>query len=81
MEHIVSKFYEAHSFFQCIDTADGTHVGIKKRSVNTNGNINRKRHYTLHIEASTGYNCCFFDVIIKWPGRVHDARVERWCNS
>ena len=27
------------------------------------------------MEACVDANCCLFDVNIKWPGSVHDARV------
>ena len=65
IEEMVSNFYNSHGFPQCIGAVDGTHVGVKRPSLNANDFINRKRKYTLNIQAAADYNDCFFDVVIK----------------
>ena len=62
-------------FAQSIDAMDGTHVCIKKPSFNVNDFINKKGHYTLKIYAFADCNYCFLDVVIKWPGSLHETQM------
>ena len=71
---IFSKFHLAHGFLQCLGAVDRNHVNIKKPKTNTNDYMNRKGHYSFNVQAAADYQYCFFDVVIKWPGSVHDAR-------
>ena len=75
IEEMTSNFYNSHGFPQCIGAVNGTHVGVKRPSLNANDFINRKGKYTLSIQAAADYNDCFFDVVIKWPRSVYDARI------
>ena len=57
---MTSNFYNAHGFAQCIYAIDGTHVGVKRSSLNTGDFINKRRKYTLNIQAAADYSYCFF---------------------
>ena len=65
---MVAKFYEEHYFLQCVGATDGAPVGIKS----INDFINRKGIYTVNCQAAADYTYCFFDVVVKYSGSLHD---------
>ena len=74
-ESLASNCEYNHGFLQYIAAVDGTHTFIK-RSVKTPADyVNRKNRFSLNIQATFNYKCCFMDVVIKWPGSLHDARI------
>ena len=66
---------ETREFSQCIGTIDDTHIEITELNEHYSDYINRKGYFSLNIRVVCGYKYCFHNVVIKWPGSVHDTGI------
>ena len=76
LNNLVKNVYEQQGFPQCHGAIDGTYIRIKQPSCSARSDyINRKGNFTINCQAAADCRHCFFDVVVKWPGSVHDARI------
>ena len=75
VENLTQKFLEHRGFPQCIRAIDGTHIPIRRPNQNYADHSNRKGFTFINAQAHCDYLCCFLDVLMKWPGSVHDSRI------
>ena len=75
MKRLSENFLAFHGFPPCIGSIDCTHIEIQEPRENYTDYIKRKGYPSLNVQALCDYRYCFMDVVIRWPGSVHDARI------
>lgn len=71
MQHYKDKW----GFPMCAGCIDGTHIPILAPTESHADYVNRKGFHSIHMQAVVDGHCLFRDVVVGWPGSVHDARV------
>ena len=59
----------------CAGTIDGTHIPILAPQESHADYVNRKGYHSIIMQTVVDCRYTFRDVVIGWPGSVHDARV------
>ncbi|XP_067047663.1 putative nuclease HARBI1 [Acropora muricata] len=60
-----------------IGVIDGTHIRIRAPTRQPDAYVNRKKFHSLVTQIVCDDNMIFRDILVGWPGSVHDARVLR----
>ena len=58
-----------------VGAIDCTHVRIQAPSSKEFCYVNRKSEHSINVQAVCSADRKFINVVIKWPGSVHDARI------
>ena len=75
LQEIVIGFESQWGFHQAVGAIGESHITIIKPLQCASDYYNRKGYYSILIQGLVDYRGLFKDVIIGWPGKVHDARV------
>jgi len=71
----VIREYEEWGFPMFAGAIDGTHIPIIAPKEGHIDYVNRKRYHSIIMQAVVDSNYLFRDIVVGWPGSVHDARV------
>ncbi|XP_062605623.1 putative nuclease HARBI1 [Saccostrea cucullata] len=74
---IKSAFHKIAGFPSIIGCVDGTMVKIIAPAENESDYLCRKGYHALNIQMTCDPQFKVLDVVAKWPGSVHDARIFR----
>lgn len=74
------KFYEKKRIPGIIGAIDCTHIRIRKPGENAVDYFNKKKFYSLSVQAVVNSEKKFIDVMCAEPGSLHDSRVLRRSN-
>lgn len=72
---IMKVYKEKWGFPCCAGAIDGTHVPIRAPTENHSDYVNRKSYHSVVMQAVVDSRYIFRDIVVGWPGSVHDARV------
>lgn len=72
---VIRNYERRWGFPMCAGAIDGTHIPIIAPSINHTEYVNRKGCNSTVMQAVVDCNYLYRDVVIGWPGSVHDACV------
>ena len=72
---VIEGYKTRWGFPMCAGAIDGTHIPVQTPNENHSVYVNRKGFHSILMQAVVDCNYIFRDVVIGWPGSVHDARV------
>ena len=73
--NVIQGYDEEWGFPMCGGAIDGTHIPILAPNKSHADYVNRKGYHSIIMQAVVDHNHLYRDVVIGWPGSVHDARV------
>jgi nuclease HARBI1 len=80
LNKIKHEFYLIKDMPNCIDAIDGTHICIKTPNKDIEWDyINRKNRHSINVQAVCNANLEFINIVVKYPGRVHDSFIWNNC--
>ena len=75
LARVIANYKEKWGFPICAGAIDGTHIPISTPQQNHASYINRKSYHSIVMQALVDSSYLFRDIVVGWPGSVHDARV------
>ena len=78
VKELTNTLLGTHEFPQCIQTIHDTHIEIVELDEHYLDYINRNSYFPLNVQPVCNQEYFFQNVVIKWPGSVHDSLNFFW---
>ena len=75
LQNVIDGFQAKWQMVQSAGAIDGCHIPVRPPALNHTDYYNRKGWYSVILQALVDDKYLFRDVMVGWPGSVHDARV------
>lgn len=75
LQQVIDGFNVKWQMIQCAGAIDGCHIPVKPPAMHHTDYYNRKGWYSVILQAVVDHNYMFRDIMVSWPGSVHDSRV------
>ncbi|XP_068741748.1 putative nuclease HARBI1 [Montipora capricornis] len=75
VNEIMRIYKDKWQFPMWVGAIDGTHIPIIAPVVDHTEYVNRKGYHSIVMQAVVDSKYLFRDVVVGWPGSVHDARI------
>ena len=72
---VIQCYEEKWGFSMCVGAIDGTHIPILSPTESHTDYVNCKGRHSIIMQAVVDCYYLFRDIVVGWPGSVHDARV------
>lgn len=75
-------FFEKYKIPNIFGAIDCTHIKIQRPPDHHHPDeyLNRKNYYSFNVQAVCDSDCIFTDIVVAWPGSVHDSRIFKNSN-
>lgn len=74
---ICEQFSRKRGINNVLGAIDCTHIQIVKPAINARSYCNRKKYFSINLQAVVDADMCFRNIYCGEPGSLHDARVFR----
>jgi len=74
---VCEEFYLKQKISNVLGAINSTHIRIEKPAVNARDYCNRKRFFSINLQAIVDANMRFINICCGESGSLHDARVFR----
>ena len=75
LQQVIATYMDNWGYPMCAGDIDGTDIPIAAPLKNHSAYVNRKSYHSIIMQAVVDGRYMLRDIVVGWPGSVHDARV------